>query len=125
MSRPEDGQIAPRATQAGEPVFDEPWQAQTLALAYALADKGVFSHAQWSDALGAKLREAQAAGRPDDQATYYASALAALEGLLAENGTLRKADLQDCIETWRRAYLNTPHGQPVEFEAGRRRPEAP
>lgn len=102
-------------------MFDEQWQAQTLALAYALAERGVFTSAAWSDMLGAKLREAQAAGRPDDQQTYYAAALAALEALLAENETVGQSDLRDCVETWRRAYLNTPHGAPVEFEAGRER----
>lgn len=120
MTRPESGPFSPREPKPGAPVFDEQWQAQTLALAYALAEKGVFTHAQWSDALGEKLREAQVAGRPDDQGTYYGAALAALETLLAESGAVGGQDLSDCVEAWRRAYLNTPHGQPVELEAGRK-----
>lgn len=119
LTRPEANPFSPLATDHGAPVFDEQWQAQTLALAYALAESGVFSSAEWSDMLGAKLDEAKALGRPDDQHTYYDAALAALEALLAERGTVGRSDLQDCVETWRRAYLNTPHGAPVEYEAGR------
>lgn len=102
----------------GEPVFDEPWQAQVLALAFALADAGRFTPAQWSDALGTQLRQASDDGAPDNQATYYAAALAALEQLLAQSGGLNDVVLTDRVEAWRRAYLNTPHGQPVELAAG-------
>lgn len=120
MNPLEKNALAPRETAPGAPVFDEPWQAQTLALAYALAERGVFTHAQWSHALGAELREAQTRGEPDDQAAYYAAALAALEELLSGSGAVPAGDLEDCTETWRRAYLNTPHGEPVELEAGRK-----
>lgn len=67
LTPPETGPFSPRKTGPDAPVFDEQWQAQTLALAYALAGKGVFTSAEWSEMLGAKLREARASGRPDDQ----------------------------------------------------------
>jgi nitrile hydratase accessory protein len=118
LSAPEATLIAPLAGRDGEPTFDEPWQAQVLALAFALADRGVFSAAQWSEALGAELRFAEAQGAPDDHATYYAAALAALERLLAANGGISAAALSARTEAWRRAYLHTPHGQPVELAAG-------
>ena len=36
-----------------EPVFAEPWQAHAFALAVKLSDAGVFSWAEWTQALGA------------------------------------------------------------------------
>lgn len=108
----------PLARRDGEPVFDEPWQAQALALAFNLIDQGVFSNAQWSEKLGAELAHAQSRGDPDDSQTYYRSVLAALENLLASSGRIPAETLAARTETWRRAYLNTPHGQPVELSAG-------
>jgi nitrile hydratase accessory protein len=116
---PSDSQaLGPLARRDDEPVFDEPWQAQVLALAFNLIAQGVFSASQWSDALGAELKHAAASGEPDDPQTYYRSALAALESLLATDDRVVAERLSDRVETWRRAYLNTPHGQPVELSAG-------
>ena len=114
----ETSPIAPLASGDGEPAFDEPWQAEVLALAFALADRGVFSPAEWSRTLGAELRQAEARGAPDDHETYYAAALAALEQLLAASGGITADALARRTEEWRRAYLHTPHGQPVELAAG-------
>jgi nitrile hydratase accessory protein len=118
LSAPEVPEIGPLARRDGEPTFAEPWQAEVLALAFALAEKGVFSAAEWSEALGAELRLAEAAGAPDDHGTYYAAALAALERLLAGSGGITANALSRRTEEWRRAYLHTPHGQPVELAAG-------
>ena len=118
MTTPEELQLGPLAAQDGEPTFDEPWQAQVLALAFALAKVEVFTPAQWSDALGAELRRAASEGEPDDQNTYYTAALTALEGLIASDGRVTSDGLSARAEQWRRAYLNTPHGQPVELSAG-------
>ena len=111
---PAPGPLARRDT---EPVFDEPWHAQVLALAFNLVEQGVFTASQWSEALGAALKEAQAHGEPDDPQTYYRSALAALETLLDTDGRLSAARVKDRVEAWRQAYLHTPHGQPVELSA--------
>ncbi len=118
MTAPEDLQLGPLAARDGEPAFDEPWHAQVLALAFALAKVDVFTPAQWSDALGAELRRAADEGRPDDQNTYYTAALTALEGLIEADGRVSSNGLSARAEQWRRAYLNTPHGQPVELSAG-------
>ena len=69
MSRPE-----PRP-------FEEPWQAEALALAMALIQAGRLSSAEWAAGLGSAIARAQAAGDPDDGSTYYAHVLDALEGL--------------------------------------------
>jgi hypothetical protein len=44
--------------------------------------------------------------------------LAALERVLAENGAVTRAELDEREEQWERAYLRTPHGKPVELAAG-------
>jgi nitrile hydratase accessory protein len=120
LSAPEAQTIGPLARRDGEPTFAEPWQAEVLALAFALTEKGVFSAAEWSEALGTELRRAEAAGAPDDHGTYYAAALAALEHLVAARGAITVAALSHRTVEWRRAYLHTPHGQPVELAAGGR-----
>lgn len=108
----------PLARRDDEPVFDEPWQAQALALAFNLMDQGVFSNSRWSETLGAELESARARGEPDDVQTYYQCVLGALEELLASDGRITAGSLGARTEAWRRAYLNTPHGRPVELEAG-------
>ena len=123
MSAPEPSPVAPLARRDGEPTFDEPWQAQALALAVALCERGVFSAAAWSEALGAELRRAEAQGAPDDHNTYYAAVLAALEQLLAAAGGITPETLAARTEGWRRAYLSTPHGQPVALAAGSAAPD--
>lgn len=92
-----------------------------LALAFNLIEQGVFTAAQWSEALGATLRDAAARAEPDDPQTYYRSTQAALEALLAADGSVAADRLTERVERWRRAYLNTPHGQPVELAAAERR----
>jgi nitrile hydratase accessory protein len=100
----------------GEPVFGEPWHAQTLALADLLVKSGAISSARWAETLGAEIKALNAA--PDDRETYFRAVLAALERLLAENGSVTHAELEDREHQWERAYLRTPHGKPVELAAG-------
>lgn len=59
LFRPEDP-LAPR-----EPVFEEPWHAQSLALADSLVRAGAFTATEWAEALGAALKAADARGLPD------------------------------------------------------------
>jgi nitrile hydratase accessory protein len=121
-SQAESSPFTPRARGDGEPAFDEAWQAQVLALAFALTQTGVFSPSLWSDTLGAELRAANDRGEPDNLATYYACALKALEHLVANAGAITDAALAERIEAWRQAYLNTPHGQPVHLSAADQSP---
>jgi Nitrile hydratase beta subunit len=100
----------------GEPAFGEPWHAQTLALADLLVRRDVISPAQWANALGAEIEALKAA--PDDRETYFRAMLAALERVLAGNGAITHAELDEREHQWERAYLRTPHGQPVELAAG-------
>jgi nitrile hydratase accessory protein len=110
--------IKPLARADGEPAFEEAWQAELLALAYALSEVGVFSPTEWSGTLGAELQRMSARGEPDDRDTYYRAALTAIEQLIAKDGRISVEVLADRTEQWRRSYLNTPHGKPVELSAG-------
>lgn len=112
MFKPDDPLQPPGA------VFDEAWQAQTLAMADAMVQAGHFTGKQWAETLGAKLKAAEAAGAPDTLTTYYEAALEALEDLSATCAEITQAEQDRRKETWRRAYVNTPHGAPVELSAG-------
>lgn len=108
----------PVAKPEQAPVFDEAWHAQVLALADSLAQSGLFTPTEWSDVLGEELRIAADSGAPDDHRTYYSAALRALERLVAATGSVPPPVLAERVEAWRKAYLNTPHGRPVELSAG-------
>lgn len=103
-----------------EPVFDEAWQAQVLAMADAMVRAGHFSASDWAGALGAELKAAEAAGSPDTLDTYYRAALTALERLSAEKAGVGLDEQARRKNDWHDAYLNTPHGKPVLLQAGQK-----
>lgn len=100
------------------PVFAEAWHAEAFATTIALTEAGVFTWPEWVDALTAAIAGAQAAGDPDLGDTYYRHWSAALEELCLAKGLLARPALDGRRQQWERAYLNTPHGQPVELSAG-------
>jgi nitrile hydratase accessory protein len=99
------------------PVFDEPWQAQAFALAVRLSEAGYFTWSEWTEVFSQEITAAQERGDPDLGDTYYHHWLNALERLCAAKGLVGLKDLARRREAWRRAYLNTPHGQPVDLSA--------
>ena len=107
----------PSATDE-EPVFAEPWEAQAFALVLRLSEQGLFQWSEWSAALATEIRHARESGDQDLGDTYYHYWLAALEKLLLEKSVMDSEAVKSRIEEWRRAYLNTPHGQPIELSAG-------
>ena len=113
MRRPELGFLK---AKDGEPAFGEPWHAETLAIADLLVKRGAISPHRWAEMLGAEIAALKSA--PDDRETYFRAVLAALERVLMENGAVTRAELDAREEQWERAYLNTPHGKPVELAAG-------
>lgn len=118
MSSPEAATIDPLKRTDDEPVFDEPWQAEVLAIADTLSRSGTFTAIEWSEALGEELRNAEAKSAPDNAATYYEAALKALERLLIRSGIATFEAISDRRDAWVRAYRATPHGQPVKLESG-------
>jgi nitrile hydratase accessory protein len=97
------------------PVFREPWEAQAFAMTHALQQRGLFTAAEWSAALGEEIKRAQAAGDPDTGETYYRHWMAALERLLAEKGVANEDTLHRYRDAWDHAADRTPHGQPIEL----------
>lgn len=98
-----------------EQVFDEPWQAQCLALADSLVKAGRFTATEWADALGDALKRAEELDAPDTLTTYYTAVIDALEGLCEARSGISGEDRALRRSAWEAAYLRTPHGQPVEL----------
>ena len=117
LTRPEN-QPSALKRRDGDPTFDEPWQAQVLGIADAMVASGVIDANAWADRLGAALRKGAETDARDNTETYYNAVLEALESLLAEVGAAGTDELDSREQQWRRAYLNTPHGKPVELTAG-------
>jgi len=117
MSDSIDPALKPLAAVDGEPAFTEAWQAVVLAIADTLVQSGMFSAGDWSNALGAALKKAEADGETDNQESYYKCALAALESLVAEHSEIDREAMAGKRADWEQAYLSTPHGQPVELKS--------
>jgi len=97
------------------PVFAEPWQAQAFAMAVQLCDEGYFQWPEWVQIFSHEVKLAQAAGDPDLGNTYYNHWLNALEKIVAAKNIVSSPDMLTRKEEWRKAYLRTPHGQPIEL----------
>ena len=107
---------------ADGPVFREPWEAKAFAMAVQLAEEGVFTWAEWTQALSQEIAAARAAGEPDFGDTYYVHWLRALEALVARKRGITGVDIGGRAEEWRTAYVSTPHGQPIELAAAGKNP---
>jgi nitrile hydratase accessory protein len=102
---------------AGGPVFREPWEAQSFAMAVALYERGVFTWPEWAAVLADEIARAQAAGDPDTGETYYRHWLSALERIVAEKGVTDRAALKRYHDAWDHAADRTPHGSPIVLSA--------
>ena len=99
------------------PVFNEPWEAKAFALAVRLSEAGCFTWPEWVSIFSQEIKAAQEQGDPDLGDTYYQHWLNALERICAAKGLVGPDDMFQRKATWRRAYLNTPHGKPIELAA--------
>ncbi|HEX9869629.1 MAG TPA: hypothetical protein VGC99_13750 [Candidatus Tectomicrobia bacterium] len=71
--------------------------------------------------MSPEIKAAQTRGDPDLGQTYYQHWLNALERFCIEEGLVGREDMRQRLEAWRRAFLHTPHGQPVELSAALQR----
>jgi nitrile hydratase accessory protein len=108
--------VAPIPRDAGGPVFAEPWQAQAFALTLQLQATGLFTWAEWAEALGSEIREHLAHGGCTDGSDYYERWSEALEHLVIAKGVSSHAALDETSASWVRAAEATPHGMPVRRE---------
>ncbi len=102
------------------PVFAEPWEAQAFAMTLRLHEQGAFTWPEWTEALSGEIRAARDRGDPDLGDTYYQHWLAALEKLTFAKGLVARAETEQRKQDWRRAHINTPHGQPIDLAAAGR-----
>lgn len=109
------GELAALPAEHEGPVFEEPWQAIAFALAVHLSERGTIPWREWSAALGREIHAT--AGDPAQAAGYFQHWLDALERICADKGLVDPADMRMRQEEWRRAYLHTPHGEPVALAA--------
>ena len=94
--------------------FEEPWQAEALALAMALIDTGRITKTEWAEGLGDMIKRAGAPAE-DDGSSYYDHVLEALEKLVLSKALTTPQALASKKATWFKAYATTPHGHPVSL----------
>lgn len=97
--------------------FAEPWHAQIFAITMRLAQAGHFTWTEWTEHFGNLQSAAGLAGAPNDGSEYWDAWLTALESLLIERGIADRHALAELKSAWTDAYLQTPHGEPVELNS--------
>lgn len=118
MTEPLPPGFASVPRDADGPVFKAPWEAQAFAMTLALYERGVFTWPEWAAALAARISKAQAQGDADLGDTYYTHWLGALEDIVGGMGVASAGELQRYRHAWEHAAERTPHGQPIELQAG-------
>lgn len=105
------------------PSFQKPWHAQALGAVYALLKEGHISNAEWVESFSTVIKaQPQGKGESTEDA-YYRQLLTALELLLTRADLVTPGEVDETAEHWRRSYLNTPHGKPIELSRGWPKPE--
>jgi nitrile hydratase accessory protein len=97
------------------PAFAEPWMAQVFACAVHLSRRGLFTWNEWVDVFSGEIKAHSQEPGEAANAAYYRQWLAALETIVGLKGAASTTEITKSQETWRQAYLNTPHGHPVEL----------
>ena len=97
------------------PIFNAPWEAQAFALVLALHKAGQFSWSEWTKYLSEEIKLAQKTGDLEFGNTYYQYWLRALEKIILAKALTTNTDIMHKTEQWRLAYLNTPHGHPIDL----------
>jgi len=100
---------------ADGPVFAEPWQAQAFALVVRLSKTGYFGWDEWVRVFSREIARSPSRAGESENDAYYRQWLDALEEIIVKRGLLAPGDAQARASAWRVAYVNTPHGQPVEL----------
>lgn len=97
------------------PGFGDPWHAQAFGTSLALARAGLFTWEKWVQTFSAEIKAHPQKADETSDAAYYRQWLTALESLIGDLGTVSSAEISETAEHWRRSYLNTPHGKPIEL----------
>ncbi len=98
-----------------EPAFSEPWHAQVFALTVKLSEDGHFAWPDWAARFANTLKQHGLSKELDGGDDYFKAWLETLEALLAEAGHAGQDEAAQTKAAWEEAYLNTPHGAPVNL----------
>lgn len=96
-----------------EPAFSEPWQAQVFAVTVHLNEAGHFTWPDWAARFSETLKRHGLHKELDGGEDYFNAWLETLETFLQDLGLSEAAEVARVKRDWERAYLSTPHGQPV------------
>jgi nitrile hydratase accessory protein len=102
---------------SSERSFDQPWELRAFAIAVAAYHSGQYEWSEFQLSLIASIKKWEQAGGQEPW-SYYAHWLEALETVLAGNGALSHAALDEQTKAVLATPKNTNHHQP------RRRPVA-
>jgi nitrile hydratase accessory protein len=106
----------------GEASFREPWELRAFALAVAAYHAGQYEWSEFQLSLIESIRRWEADGAPEGSEpwSYYEHWLTALETVLAGNGLLSEADLDErtraVLATPRNANHHEAHREPVAID---------
>ena len=99
--------------------------AQAFACTVHLSRRGLFTWNEWVDIFSTEIKTRPQQSGEAANAAYYRQWLGALEAIVGLKGGASRAEINERQEAWRKAYLNTPHGQPVELHHAVTPPAAP
>ena len=111
------------SSEPDSPVFREPWEAQAFAMTVLLHERGVFTWAEWAQALSVQIAAGQGralSGQTAGQAPetpYYQHWLVALETLVAAKGLSTHDELTRYQRAWGHAAHRTPHGMSIDLRS--------
>lgn len=106
----------------GQAAFHEPWELRAFALAVASYHAGQYEWSEFQLSLIESIRRWEADGAPEDAEpwSYYEHWLTALETVLAGNGLLSEAHLDErtkaVLATPRTADHHEAHREPVAID---------
>jgi nitrile hydratase accessory protein len=106
----------------GDRAFDEPWEVRAFAMAVAAYHSGQYEWSEFQLSLIDSIRKWEAGGGTEPW-SYYEHWLEALETVLAGNGALSDALLDDrttaVLATPRNADHHEAHREPVAVDPAR------
>lgn len=97
-------------------VFQSPWHSQLFAITVQLSEQGNFLWTEFVEIFGESLNQARLKIQSlDGNDNYFNCWLNALEKIIVDKNIGSFQNLSLLKENWRKAYLATPHGQPVKI----------
>lgn len=117
MTRSATPTVTPEMTLEDLPPFEAPWQAQSFACAMELSKQGHFSWSDWASRFSQEINSRPQRDGETVNEAYHRQWLSALEALILSCDLCTPEEIASREEDWRRAYHNTPHGQPIELSA--------